>query len=509
MRFRTLLLRQWRNRPGRALAAAASVAVAVGAVVATWAAAEASREGYRRLTETVAGVPSIDVTDRDGGRFDATLVPRLVDVPGVRAVVPLFYRPTLLRVGENRLREIAVGVDAAALVATGLLTLEAGQPCRESDEVVLDATLAKGLGAAVGDEVLFFARRRVARMRVTGLASTDSLRWFAEGATVVVDIHVLESMSLATAEVDRVRVALTADADRARALAEVGRRLPESLSADIPVGRASMAEDVLHSANLGLDFVTALTLAMAWFIVGNAMLMNVAERRRGLSLMRLLGATGRQVRRLVTVEAAILGGVGAAAGAVVGLAAAGPISAGISRALQTPAAGLAVHPLLVPVAVTLGVVVAVAAAWWPARQATALDLLEGLSAAPAAPPKSSLRSLLVAAAVLLGVAAVSEGLMMVGIWPPRASVVSGIALLLAFVSLTPFLMIPLVRFLGRFVPAGWRIERTLAVEQIVRQPIRTALTAGVLVVAVSNGIGLGHAIRDSVDDVLGWYGKML
>ena len=509
MRFRTLLLRQWRNRPGRALAAAASVAVAVGAVVATWAAAEASREGYRRLTETVAGVPSIDVTDRDGGRFDATLVPRLVDVPGVRAVVPLFYRPTLLRVGESRLREIAVGVDAAALVATGLLTLEAGQPCRESDEVVLDATLAKGLGAAVGDEVLFFARRRVARMRVTGLASTDSLRWFAEGATVVVDIHVLESMSLATAEVDRIRVALTADADRSRALAEVGSRLPGSLSADIPVGRASMAEDVLHSANLGLDFVTALTLAMAWFIVGNAMLMNVAERRRGLSLMRLLGATGRQVRRLVTVEAAILGGVGAAAGAVVGLAAAGPISAGISRALQTPAAGLAVHPLLVPVAVTLGVVVAVAADWWPARQATALDLLEGLSAAPAAQPKSSLRSLLVAAAVLLGVAAVSEGLMMVGIWPPRASVFSGIALLLAFVSLTPFLMIPLVRFLGRFVPAGWRIERTLAVEQIVRQPIRTALTAGVLVVAVSNGIGLGHAIRDSVDDVLGWYGKML
>jgi hypothetical protein len=47
MRLRTLLLRQWRNRPGRPLAAAAAVAVAVGAVVATWAAADASRAGYR------------------------------------------------------------------------------------------------------------------------------------------------------------------------------------------------------------------------------------------------------------------------------------------------------------------------------------------------------------------------------------------------------------------------------------------------------------------------------
>ena len=67
MRLRTLLVRQWRNRPGRALAAAASVAVAVGAVVATWAAADASRAGYRRLTETIAGVPSLDITARDGG----------------------------------------------------------------------------------------------------------------------------------------------------------------------------------------------------------------------------------------------------------------------------------------------------------------------------------------------------------------------------------------------------------------------------------------------------------
>ena len=509
MRFRTLLLRQWRNRPGRALAAAASVAVAVGAVVATWASADASREGYRRLTETVAGIPSIDITARDGGRFDATLVPRIVDLPGVRAVVPLFFRPTLLRVGENRLREIAVGVDAAALAAAGLLVLEAGEPCREDDEVVLDATLAKGLGVGIGDEVLFFARRRIARMKVTGIATAESLRWFAEGATVVVDIQVLESMSLSTATVDRVRIALASDADRAGVLAAVARRLPPTLAADIPVGRARMAEDVLHSANLGLDFVTALTLAMAWFIVGNAMLMNVAERRRGLSLMRLLGATGRQVRRFVTAEAAILGGAGALVGAAVGLAAAGPIAAGISRALQTDAAALAVHPLLVPGAVLMGVLLAMAAAWWPAREATAVDLLEGLAAAPPPPPRASTRHLLVAAACLVTVAIVCEALMYVGVWPPRASVVSGIALLLAFVAVTPFLLNPIVRFLGRFVPAGWQIEGRLAVDQIVRQPIRTALTAGVLVVAVSNGIGLGHAIRDSVDDVLAWYGRML
>ena len=30
-----------------------------------------------------------------------------------------------------------------------------------------------------------------------------------------------------------------------------------------------------------------------------------------------------------------------------------------------------------------------------------------------------------------------------------------------------------------------------------------------LVVAVTNGVGLGHAIRDNVDNVLGWYARLM
>lgn len=76
-----------------------------------------------------------------------------------------------------------------------------------------------------------------------------------------------------------------------------------------------MAEDILHSANLGLDFVTGLTLAMAFFLVGNAMLMNVTERRRSYALLRVLGATGRQVKLFVMTEAVLLGLVGSIIGA--------------------------------------------------------------------------------------------------------------------------------------------------------------------------------------------------
>ncbi len=509
MRLWRLLLRQWRLRPGRALATVGSVAVAVGAVVATWVSADASRAGYRRLTETVEGVPSIDVSAVTGGRFDVGLLPRLADVGGVRAVVPLFYRPTLLRVGEKRVREIAVGVDAENLVAIGLLTLVAGRACSGPDEIILDQSLAASLERSVDDEVILFVRRGVRRVTVTGIAESQSLKWFAEGAGVVADIAALAEMSNALGLVDRARVVVESATVRPSALAAVAARLPPELVGEVPAGRSSMAEDMLLSANLGLDFVTGLTVAMAWFIVGNAMLMNVSERRRQLSLVRVLGATARQVQRFIVGEAAILGGVGALLGAVGGLAAAGPIAAGISRALQAPVSTIEVRPAVVPVAIALGTLVAMAAGWWPARQAAAIDPLEGLSQAPAPPARGVPWRMIAAALLLWAVAAGVLGLVLSGRVPPRTAVPAGIAMMLAFVATTPLILPAVARLAARVIPARWRLERTLALEQILRQPVRTALTTGVMVVAVSNGIGLGHAIRDNVDDVLRWYARLL
>jgi putative ABC transport system permease protein len=509
MRLGNLLLRQWRSRPGRAIATAASIAVAVGAIVATWVSASVSRSGYNRLAEVIDGYPTVDVLARGGGRFVSDEVPPIADVPGVRAMVPLIYRPTLLRVADNRVREIAVGVDAAGLVSLGLLELEAGEPCRNEDECLLDASLAKSLGLRVGDEVLFFARRRIERMVVTGLVKPGSMNWFAEGGGVIVDIKPLTALARATGMVDRVRVVLQADASRPAVRKAIGERLPDNLMAEIPAGRASLAEDVLHAANLGLDFVTGLTVAMAFFIVGNAMLMNVSERRRGFSLLRLLGATSKQIRRFVSLEAALLGAAGGIVGAALGRAAAGPITEGIARALQHPAAAAKAAPWIVPAAIVTGVCVAVAAAWWPAREAGRVDLLEGVAAAPPPPPPGISWRFVTAVVVLTSFAMTIQALVILGIFPPRMSVPGGIGLMMAFIATTPLLLPPVVRILALLVPRRLKIEGTLAVEQILRQPVRTALTTAVLVVAVSNGIGLGHVIRDNVDDVLGWYGRMM
>jgi len=502
-------MRQWQARPGRAVATAASVAVAVAAVVATWAAADASRSGYRQLAEAAEGTPSLVVSAGDRNRFASSLIPRLADIPGVRAVVPLVFRPALLRVGRRRVREMAIGFDVRGLVQAGLLELARGRPCIGADEVVLDSDLAAGLGLDVGDQVLLLARRRLVRLQVTGLVRGEATRWFAEGAGVFVGIAAIEAMSAGDGLVDRVRIALVRDADRSAVRASVADRLPESLLVELPPGVDRLADDVLHAANLGLDFVTGLTVAMSWFIVGNAMLMNVTERRRGLTLLRVLGGTSRQVQRLVTYEAAALGMLGAVAGAVAGMVVAQPIAAGISRALQVPDLAPRPNPMIAFTAVIAAVAVTVSAAWWPARSAATLDMLEGLAAAPPPPPPGISRHRVAAVILLAAVAESLLGLVAMQHLPPRASVPAGITLLLAFVALTPLVLPTIVRVVARLVPRRFHVERALAVEQVLRHPSRTALTTAVMVVAVTNGIGLGHSIRDNVDDLLDWYSRTL
>jgi putative ABC transport system permease protein len=63
-----------------------------------------------------------------------------------------------------------------------------------------------------------------------------------------------------------------------------------------------------------------IAIAVAMLGVAGTLLTLVLERRRELSLLRLTGADRRQVRRMVIIEAALIGGVSQGIGLIVGLA---------------------------------------------------------------------------------------------------------------------------------------------------------------------------------------------
>ena len=89
--------------------------------------------------------------------------------------------------------------------------------------------------------------------------------------------------------------------------------------------------------------------------------------------------------------------------------------------------------------------------------------------------------------------------------PSGLSIVLGALAVALFVLIIPALVRPLVALTGWLLRPLGLPEIRLAQRQVVRRPVRNALTIGVVYVAMSIGVGLGSIITTTVGDVRAWY----
>lgn len=138
--------------------------------------------------------------------------------------------------------------------------------------------------------------------------------------------------------------------------------------------------------NTLFGFVTLLMLVVTLFSIANTVNMAVSERTGEIGSLRAIGLRRREIRRLFVFEGGLLGLLGGA----LGVAVAAAISVwGINRAglSWTPPANTTPVPITIDIAgsstLLIAVVVAMTllaclSAWWPARRAARLEIVEAL-----------------------------------------------------------------------------------------------------------------------------------
>jgi len=132
-------------------------------------------------------------------------------------------------------------------------------------------------------------------------------------------------------------------------------------------------KDMQNLLNM-LYVLLALSVVVSLFGMVNTLVLSVFERTREIGMMRAIGLTRRQTRRMVRHESVITALIGAALGIPVGIG----LAAGVVGALAKY--GLSLSIPIGPL-VTFGIVAAVAgiiAAVMPARRAARLDVLTAL-----------------------------------------------------------------------------------------------------------------------------------
>ncbi len=260
-----------------------------------------------------------------------------------------------------------------------------------------------------------------------------------------------------------------------------------SSGADSAKQQRNQALAVLLLATIGLTFIGL--LSVAGFTV-------MAQRRlRALGMIAAIGATDRQVRRVMLANGAAVGCIGAICGAVLGL--------GVWFAL-TPAfqkvVGHRYDPFALPwwavlTGALLAILTAIAASWWPARAAARLPIVAALSGRPA-PPQPAHRFALLG--TLLAVAGFVALILAHAVH--TVLIVSGIlATTAGMLLLAPLGIRALAALAGR-APVAVR----LALRDLARYQARSgaALAAASLAVGIAATIAVTAAAEQAHDHTL-------
>lgn len=508
MIFAQFLLRQWRQRPIRSLLSLLSVAIAVATVLGTALAQSSVRSGSKELTDDIQGVASLDIVSANGGRFQSSAIPNIDDLAGVRGSFPIANRAVAGRINGKQFRGLATGIPASPSVAWERLPIKEGRAILAANEAVMATEMATALGASVGDRMIVLTRRGTRSATLVGTIDNKHIRAFATGSLLLLPLETLQAWNGIDGQVDRMRVLLGEEIDHEVPRRAIAARLGDKFVAQNAAEQTALTDSILNSTELALKFAGALSLALAVFIVLNTLRMNFGERRRQLAVLRLIGATTPQMVWLHLLEGFCLGVAGTAVGIPLGIGMGSGLAGAMERLLNANihAPELSATPIIT--AGLIGPVLATIAAILPAwlsRDVSPTEALgeQDIRLADRIPLLATIAAAalwLIAIALVVGV--VREQL------SPNYAIPAGLIMLVAFIALLPTILRPLLRMLTKTLGAIG-IEVGLAAEQLRRKPTRSALTVGVFVVALSNGIGLGNAVINNVNDVRDWFRRAL
>ena len=137
-------------------------------------------------------------------------------------------------------------------------------------------------------------------------------------------------------------------------------------------------DKLINGIVVSLWCLLAIGFLVGGFGVANTLTMSVLEQTRELGMLRIVGMTRGQVRRMVYCEAFLLGVVGLLLGSGAGIA-----TALMIHACLQPLLGYSVpfvfHYWLLAANAGGCLLVTLASAWLPSRRATRLDVLEAVA----------------------------------------------------------------------------------------------------------------------------------
>jgi len=432
------------------------------------------------------------------GRVPETLVAQVAAVGGVgeahgsvqgfARIIDRQGKPLGLDMGSPHLGGSAPsGTDAMSV-----WKLAEGRLPTTGTEMAMDRKSFRDGGFALGEPVTVVSQGGSRAFTLVGVVRFGSVDSPAGASFALFDLTTAAAFVGQPGQVDEI----LARGDATVTQSELARRIATVMPAgtETLTGR-QIAADSANQVKKGLNFFNVLLLVFAGvalfvgiFIIYNTFSIVVAQRKRETALLRALGASRDQVIGSLLLESVAVGLIASVLGFLGGLAVSSVLKTFLSAlGIDIPTGGLVVAPRTAVVSLVVGLTITVVSAVAPAVRASKVPPVAAMREVAVEPQRFS------PARLSTGLTVIAAGIVTVVVGLRTTISVLGLGLVVVFVGLFvlgPVLARPLSRFLGSPLPRLEGVTGSLARENAMRNPKRTARTASALMVGVAMVAGI-------------------
>ena len=452
-------------------------------------------DAYLRGAEPAAGYSTTGTTGETRTTIPASLVSALARVDGVDKAFADISGPIVL-----------VGADGTAVQSTRspsfamafhpddtTVTIVDGRAPTGPGEVALESATLASSGLAVGDPTKAVVAGVIQDVQVVGEASlggpmagativyldlvTATAAYSPDGMVPTISVYASPGVSESDLVADLAPVLVDHEAKPVAAEALTGDALRAEARTDIEGQLGFVQTFMLVFAGISL-FVGA-------FIISNTFSMSVRQRMREFALLRALGASPSQVFATILIQAAVVGLVGSALGIAGGLGLVSLLRIGFEQVGMDLSGSIPLDATTVVVSLLVGTVVSVVAAALPARRAALTAPIEAMREAAATDRPLKTRTITGALLTAAGTSALVTALMAPESNGSRTLGLGAASLVIGVLLLAPSLARHTLGALAAVFVAGVKPLGRLARGNVIRNPRRTANTAGALMIGMA------------------------
>ena len=501
--YRLMLRPMWRE-PVRMALTILAVALGVAVVLAMELAGSAAVGSFHSSLETLVGGYTLEVVAVGG-------VPESVAGTLARQAMPLTISPRLedfATIAQTKQALPLIGID---MIAEGS-RYEGGAatPTPAFSEVLRELQdptsvwVGRSLGKIPGEPIELIVNDQVCSCTVRGVYD-DS----AGDSAIVMDLAGAGRLLQRRGRLDRILIRTPDNANIDQWQTKIRQLLPAGVEVRAQGTGTTENRKMLAAFRWNLRLLSYIALVVGAFLIYNTIAISVVRRRAEIGIVRAIGASRRAVFLAFLGEAAGIGLLGA----LIGIPVARVMATGAVKlmgltvqslyASSRPGA-IQVTPTIVLFGIAIGVGVAVASAWGPAREAIRVSPVEAMALGRReyAAHVEKTRDLMIAA--ILAAAALLCAFM-----PPVAGKpMPGYAATLLLIGAGAYAIPAFVSLVSRIFSATLAklagVEALLASRSLVASLGRTSVLVGALATAVAMMTSVGIMVGSFRQTVVNW-----